>query len=200
MRRLTALTASLGLFAISACGTADEAADAASDATEAVQGAIVGEEVTATADVVAVQAESRNVTLRSEEGDVFTVVAGPEVRNFDQIEPGDRVNITYIEAIAANIAEPGSLDKTGEVSAAVSRAELGDKPAGSIVEQATTTVTIDEVDLETNEVTFTDQAGIVDTIEVMTPEMQEFIKTLKPGDKVDVTFSRALAIAVTPHG
>jgi hypothetical protein len=35
-------------------------------------------------------------------------------------------------------------------------------------------------------------------IEVKSPQLQDFIKTLKPGDKVNVTYTESVAINVTP--
>ena len=54
--------------------------------------------LTASAVVEAVDLDSREVRLRdAADGDVFTVTAGPEVRNLPQLEPGDVVQIEYFE-------------------------------------------------------------------------------------------------------
>lgn len=43
---------------------------------------------------------TRLITLRDEQGSTSTLHAGPEVRNFAQIEAGDSVNLRYVESLA----------------------------------------------------------------------------------------------------
>ena len=59
-------------------------------------------------------------------------------------------------------------------------------------------MTIDAVDLKNNIVNFTGPQGNVNIVAVKRPEMREFIKTLKTGDKVDVTYTEAVAVSVQP--
>jgi hypothetical protein len=56
--------------------------------------------------VESVDTSTRQVLLRTPDGARTTVVAGPEVRNLPQLKPGDRVTITYQEAIAVQMAQP----------------------------------------------------------------------------------------------
>ena len=61
--------------------------------------------VTATATVEAVDQTTRQVTLRDNaDGSSFTVTAGPEVRNLDQIAAGDQVQIDYYQALTVDMA------------------------------------------------------------------------------------------------
>ena len=43
--------------------------------------------------VEAVEGQSRSVTIRKPDGTVVTTVAGPEVKRFDEIKVGDKVNV-----------------------------------------------------------------------------------------------------------
>ena len=61
------------------------------------------------ATVESVDMDTRQVLLRTPSGVRTTVVAGPEVRNLAQLTSGDRVTITYQEAIAVQMAPPGTL-------------------------------------------------------------------------------------------
>ena len=55
--------------------------------------------LTASATVEAVNQTTRAVQLRDNAGGgVFTVQAGPEVRNLAQLEAGDQVNVDYYQA------------------------------------------------------------------------------------------------------
>ncbi len=150
-------------------------------------------EVAAT--VAAVDLPRREVTLRGPQGNLFTVEAGEEVRNLPQVEVGDRVIVRYYEAIAAQLAKSG---QQAGASAAVTRAPLGAKPAAGVARQVTATVRIDALDLATHTVSFTGPQGHSQTITVHDPKMQDFLKTLKVGDQVAVTYTEALAISVEP--
>ena len=58
------------------------------------------------------------------------------------------------------------------------------------------TVTILSVDTDQNIVVFTPPTGGMRAIDVKKPEFQEYIKSLKPGDKVQITYTEAVAMAV----
>jgi hypothetical protein len=150
-------------------------------------------EVTAT--VAAIDVPKRLVTLRGPDGKLFTVEAGEEVRNLPQVEVGDRVVVRYYEAIAAQVAEPG---QETSASATAMRAPLGAKPAAGLAQEVTATVKITAVDLAKHTVSFIDPEGLAQTITVQDPKMRDFIKTLKAGDEVAVTYTEALAISVEP--
>jgi hypothetical protein len=150
-------------------------------------------EVSAT--VAAIDLPERLVTLRGPEGNLFTVEVDEEVRNLAQVEVGDQVVVSYYEAIAAQIAKTGA-----EASAGVTatRAPTGARPAGELAQEVTATVQITDVDLATHTVWFTDPEGVAQAITVQDPGMQDFIRTLKAGDEVAVTYTEALAISVEP--
>ncbi len=150
-------------------------------------------EVSAT--VTAVDLPNRLVTLRGPDGKLFTVQAGEEVRNLPQVQVGDLVVVSYHEAIAAELAKPG---QPAAASAEVTRAPLGAKPGAGMTQQVTDTVRIDALDLTTHTVSFTGSEGHSQTITVRDPKMQDFLKTLKVGDHVAVTYTEAVAIAVKP--
>ena len=152
-------------------------------------------EVSAT--VTAVDLPGRLVTLRGPDGKLFTVEAGEAVRNLPQVQVGDRVVVSYYEAIAAEVAKPG---QQAAVSAEMTRAPLGAKPGAGLAQEVTDTVRIDAIDLPTHTVSFTDSAGHSQTITLRDPKMQDFLKTLKVGDRVAVTYTEAVAIAVNPAG
>ena len=152
-------------------------------------------EVAAT--VVGVQKAERLVSLRGPEGRVVTVEAGPEVRNFDQIQVGDQVVASYYEAIGFALQQPGAAAESG-VSVAAGRTKPGEKPGAVIGKVARTTVTIESVDGTSGTVTFRGEDGLVRAVPVKTDEGREFARKLAPGDRVDITYTEALAIRVDP--
>jgi hypothetical protein len=59
-------------------------------------------------------------------------------------------------------------------------------------------VTITAVDTKTNQLRSTAPTAPGRVFTVQTPQAKEFIKQLKPGDTVVVTFTEALALSVEP--
>lgn len=154
-------------------------------------------EVTAT--VIAIEPETRLVTLRSEDGRELVVEAGEQVRNFEQIEAGDRVDVLFYEALVAEVTDAPATGEADEPLVIESRrAPLGAKPEGVVGMVYTAVVTIDEVDAEKNTVSFTGPGGHSRQLSVQRPEMQAFLKDLSAGDRVQVSYGEALAVSVRP--
>jgi Cu/Ag efflux protein CusF len=166
-------------------------------AEKAPQKATVSETVKMTATVKAVDYDNRLITLQGPEGKAMTVEASPEVKRLKEIKAGDVVVINYTQAIAAELKKAGTAPGVS-VKEDVKRAKASDKPGVSGTREVTATVTIDAVDLKNNIVTFTGPQGNVNIVSIQRPQMREFIKTLKTGDKVDVTYTEAVAVSVEP--
>jgi Cu/Ag efflux protein CusF len=70
----------------------------------------------------------------------------------------------------------------------------GEKPAGTIAQQITVTVTIVEIDLKVPSITVKTDAGQVVSRRVQDPKKLEGVKA---GDRIEITYTEALAISVT---
>jgi hypothetical protein len=171
-----------------------------STATHSQEPAYAETTVEATATITGVDPETRLITMRAGDGAEFSVEAGPEVRNFDQIEPGDEVNVSYYQAVAAELSNaPAGAQPTAPAVAGASRAPVGERPSGKVGMLYSAIVTIESVDTDSNTVMFTSPNGQVNEIKVKRPEMQAFIAELEPGDRVQVTYGESLAVSVTPR-
>lgn len=166
-------------------------------ADKAPQKAAVSETVKLTATVKSVDYDNRLITLQGQDGKAMTVEASPEVKRLKEIKAGDMVVIDYTQAIAVELKKAGSASGVS-VKEDVKRAKASEKPGISGQREVKSTVTIDAVDLKNNIVTFTGPQGNVNIVAVKRPQMREFLKTLKVGDKVDVTFTEAVAVSVEP--
>jgi hypothetical protein len=155
-------------------------------------------EVTAT--VEKIDLAKRLITLKPASGESFTVELGPEVRNLPQMKVGDRVVARYFEAIGATLVASGAAGAQdgATIDLGAARAEAGQRPAGAIGTRASVPVTISAVNKSTNTVSFFGEDGLVRALTVQKPEAQAFIARLKPGDRVLITFTEALAISVEP--
>lgn len=156
------------------------------------------EKIELTASVEALDRETRMVSLRSAEGRSATVYAGPDVRNFDQISVGDQVVVTFYAAIGAEVTKPDQATTGVQHEGAMLRAAEGARPAGAVAEMLTTTVEIDSVDASMNTVTFRRPDGLVRVLAIEDPKAQAFIRELKRGDRVTVTYMEAIAVSVRP--
>jgi hypothetical protein len=147
--------------------------------------------------VEAIDPVTREVSLRGPNGPV-SVVVGPEVRNFDRVHVGDKVVVSYYQGIAAQMAKGDTKVTEPAVSTFDYRAQSGKRPGGGVGASVTTTVTIEAIDTGTNTVAFKRSDGSVHIIAVKSPNMVKFIRTLKPGDSVEVTYTESVAINVVP--
>jgi hypothetical protein len=153
------------------------------------------------ANITAIDKDTRTLTLKGQK-ETVKIVAGPEVRNFDQMKVGDKVRVTYHQALAAEIKKNSAKVK-GEAKANTSEANLvyrapaGSQPAAGVGRAVSSTVKIKSVNAKANTVSFTHDNEFV-TMSVDSPEGRRFIRTLLPGDEVEVSYVEALAVEVTP--
>jgi Cu/Ag efflux protein CusF len=150
-----------------------------------------------TATVKAIDPATRSVTLQGPKGDT-TVQVGPEVKNFSNLKVGDVVNVSYYESVAAQIVKGSQKVTDPAASTFAYGSPKGMKPSGGAGASLTASVKIEAIDLGTNTVAFKGQDGQTHIIEVKSPNMRKFIRTLKPGDDVDVTYTQSVAVSVIP--
>jgi hypothetical protein len=147
-----------------------------------------------TAMVVAINTATRTVTLKGADGHLVEVFCSDEVKNFAQISVGDNVTVSYQEALTLELkkarAPLASSGTTSEV-----RAEPGARPGGMVGREITVLADVVAVDPKKSTITLKGPAGNVVELKVRNPD---HFKVVKKGDQVEVVYSEALAIAVTP--
>ena len=142
----------------------------------------------------AIDHSARLVTLRGEDGLTETIFCGPEVERFDALKVGDKVTFRYYESVVYQIRKPGTPEPKPSEGAAMVRA-AGDRPGGTISQQVTAVVTVNEVDAKVPSVTVTTSEGRKMSFKVEDPKN---LKDVKVNDKVEITYTQALAISVAP--
>jgi len=171
---------------------------------EAVKGAaVVSEPGKATAvraakisaQVVSIDKETRTVTLKGPKGRVVDVVAGDEVRNFDQIQLGDFVVVRYAQALTLELRKTKAAGGDINVQEEGARAEPGEKPGVAGARQITAIADVIGVDPQKSTITLKGPRGNVVTLNVQNPDQ---FKVVKKGDQVDVTYTEAVALSVEP--
>ena len=63
-----------------------------------------------TATVEAIEASSRTVTLKKTDGTFVSIVAGPDIKRFDEIKIGDTVTAKYYDNLVIRMKQPGEAD------------------------------------------------------------------------------------------
>lgn len=150
-----------------------------------------GAAVTETATIVAIDSTNRLITLQNKEGLTDTLYAGPEVKRFSELKVGDIVTFRYYESVVYAIQKPG--DKPPVPASGGLVRGTGPKPGGTISEQMTAVVTIQAIDAKVPSVTIKTEDGSVMSFKIEDPKN---LTGVKVGDRVQITYTRALAISV----
>ena len=146
------------------------------------------------ATVVGIDKDTRTLTLKNEDGKEWNFVAGPEVRNFDQITRGDQVIAQYFSAFAIALGprHSGLKGRIDEIK--VERAEQGEKPGAKITHTIAAVGTVQAVDQKNRTVTV---KGVNQTVVLEVSTFVDLSK-VKVGDEVEAVYITSYAIAVEP--
>jgi hypothetical protein len=85
----------------------------------------------------------------------------------------------------------------GEKEETATERAAGQLPSGSTMSQVTTTAKITKLDPGKSELTIETATGKSNTIKVDDPQVKAELKRLRVGDKVQATYTQAMATSVT---
>lgn len=156
----------------------------------------VADTITQTFTIETIDHTTRIVTLKDKDGKYDEIVCGPGVQRFDALKVGDKVSFRYHESVVSAIHRPGAATPPASSNAAVTRTS-GTQPGGTIAEQMTVVVTIEAIDAKTPAVTIKTGDGRKMSFKV---ENAKNLEGYKVGDKVEITYTQALAISVASAG
>ncbi len=156
--------------------------------------------IEATATVTAVDMERHLVTIQGPQGNSAVIQVTDQVKNLPQVKVGDLVDIQYYRSAIAELVkvdENTTLDTT--VSGVKTTRPEGDKPGGAIGLQVKRRAEVMFVDPIQKFITFlSPDRGLRKISLENSPELQHYLKELKKGDIVEVTYTEALAISLEP--
>ena len=179
------------------------AATASFDASAQSSGAVVDRQpgkvgiaqaVDVTATISALDAGKREITLKGPDGKEVTMVAGPEVKNYNQLKVGDKVDIQYVEALVLELKKGGGLPVARTEKEEMTGAKPGEKPGVKGARQLTVVGDVIALDPATQTVTL---KGPQRTAELKVRDPEQF-KLISKGDQIQATYTEALAVAVKP--
>jgi hypothetical protein len=157
-----------------------------------VAGAV--ETVKLTATIAAIDAATRAVTLKGPRGREIPLTAGPEVKNFAQMKVGDKVDVEYVEAVTLELKKSSTAPVARTEHAVASGAKPGARPAGIAGQKITITAEVVNVNPKKQVVTL---RGPQHTVRLKVADPEQF-KLVSKGDRVEATYTEAVAIVVEP--
>ena len=157
--------------------------------------ATVARTVEVSAQILAIDKATRTLTLKGPKGEVLDVVAGDEVRNFDQIKVGENVVARYVAALTLELKKTKVAAGDPTVREGMAKAQPGERPAVAGARQITAIADVTAVDPQKSTITLKGPRGNVVTLNVLNPDQ---FKVVKKGDQVEVTYTEALALTVEP--
>ena len=145
-------------------------------------------------EVVKVDKKTRTITFKNKEGE-SKFVAGPDIKNFDQIKKGDRVNVNYELAGAIELIKTKSDGVRTKVETnTVTKSKANEKPSETITNQTTIVADIVEVNREKKLVSVKGPSGKITTVTVKNPAL---LADVKVGEQVKVIYFDAMAASIT---
>ena len=182
-------------FAVVTALTFPAAAQTGAAVVTKAPGAVgVAQTVKATATITAIDKATRAITLKGPQGKEVRLIAGDQVKNFAQLKVGDRVNLEYVEALTLELKKGSTAPVARTEQAAMAGAKPGETPMGAGGRQVKVTAEVVGLDPNTQVVTL---RGPKRTVELRVPDPAQF-KLVAMGDRVEATYTEALAVAVEP--
>lgn len=136
--------------------------------------------------VVVVNKETRQMTIKTPEGH-FEVLDIPEqVKRIDNIEVGNKVEITETQAVLVDVEKGRDAGSMGSVEKTTVKPDGGAKPSGSITTKLKLFGKVESVDRANSTVTVRGPEKVV----TLAVKDKAILDDLKPGDGVVATYVR----------
>jgi hypothetical protein len=152
--------------------------------------------VNISAQVTAIDAKNRIVTLKGPEGNEFAVMVDPRVKNLAQVKVGDMVDVTYIQSVALDF-QKGDGIRMATQTRAFDNAQGGQLPGGTAMKQTTMVSNIWAVNEAKGTVMVRGPFGHFTEVKLKDPAM---LSGVKVGDQMKMTITQALATSVVRKG
>ena len=149
--------------------------------------------------VQAVDATARTVTIKGETGNVVTLDVPQSVVRLNEVKVGDVVTAVYYDQVTVTRHAAGTPD-ADRLEPPVPSSTPGALPGGTVAQRRVTTVTITGWDPATRVVTFTGPGGAAYSRRLVEDTDAALMTGLKVGDRVDITRTEAVRVAVERAG
>lgn len=155
----------------------------------------LGDAVTTQVQVCGVFKSDRSLWVYKpgEPENVEEIYISEEAKNFDQIEVGDMINITYYESVALSLNAPGELPEENDDLVMIRAAE-GENPGGIVLQVYDISAIIQDYDEESGVATLMGPRGNI-LERVVSDEVWES-GIIKVGQTVHLRYTQTLAISL----
>jgi len=150
--------------------------------------------VTINATITAIDAKTREVTLKGPQGREVKIIAEPDVKNFAQLKVGDNVEVKYLEALAAELKKGGGLPVARSETGGMQTAQPGATPGAIVGRRVRVVGDVVGVDDKTQTVTV---RGPNRTVELTIADPDQF-KLIAKGDQLEADFVEGAAVSIVP--
>ena len=147
--------------------------------------------VTVVGTVETIDKSARAVNIKTADGKFVAVEVPAAAKRFDEVKVGDKVKVTYNNNAYVRLKPAGE----AAVDSAATAANMGKdaRPGGAAAMVRTMTATVNEVDKSASSMTFVGPNGWKYSRRIVDPKVFDEVK---PGDRVDITWSTDVAFAV----
>lgn len=151
--------------------------------------------VTVTANVEAIDYETREVILLGPLGNVVNFVVDERVERLDEIAVGDMITAEYYVSIAGELRAPTEEERQNPLTILEGggRTPEGTTPAGGVLRAFKVVAVVIGLDLPTQTVTLLGPQGNTGSIRARNTDN---LRMLRLGDTIIVTYTEALAISL----
>ena len=147
--------------------------------------------ITVAGTVETIDKNKRLLQIKTADGKFVAVDVPAGAKRFDELKVGSKVKATYNNNVLVRVKAPGeaAMDSAGTASTMGKEA----KPGGTALMTRTMTATISEIDKGSSSMTFVGPNDWKYSRRIVDPKVFDQVKV---GDRVDITWSTDLAIAV----
>lgn len=154
-------------------------------------GIVAADEVETTVTVREVDHEARTVTVLTQDGREVTIQVPPQAQNLDQVHPGSRFRVRFLESVAIGVIASDEKPAATQVDA-IEMAPKGATPGGLIARVTELTAKVEEIDYAKRSVKVRGPQGNLREFTVG-PEVTRF-DNVKVGDLVVLRVTEAMAM------
>ena len=150
-----------------------------------------GEQRSVPVTVVSVDMATRMVTVRGPAGELRTLRAPEQATRLGEVKVGDRVSVTYYDNIVIRKKAKDEPDVNSKEAGLLKNEGLG----GGNVSEQTRTVIIEAINPKTPSISIKGADGWTHVTKI---QNKSVLEGMKVGDRVDVTWTEATLVSVTP--
>jgi hypothetical protein len=152
--------------------------------------------VNLTSQVIALDYESRELTLKNPQGEVNKITVSPEEKNLEKVKVGDSINMQIIDSVEIKVVSARNAEPGSAASKVVYRNNDG-QPGMESTDTRVINAVVEAINLENN--TFK-LRGENDVVQEYTARNPDNLKKAAVGDLVIITYTTSIVVSLAVSG